>query len=243
MLCLACRRSFIALDSPFVCPRCGRWTGSDAVCGGCIAHPPHFTRGFYAFSFEGPLREAIHAFKFGGRIDVGRALMRMSRKNNCFLRLRLRPDDPAPGDRKEAQKARLQPNVYHGRGDIAPHGRAHRLQDSREDEGDGRPVHAVERREKTEHTGGFLPEGRAAALRASGCFSWTTFIPRAIPWPRPAGCSCGQKRRRSSSSPLRERPDEKSIAHHYRGVFVLAGMTVAAWFICPASRTACWAKP
>jgi ComF family protein len=78
-LCPACRRSFIALDSAFVCPRCGRWTGSDAVCGGCIVHPPRFTRGFYAFSFEGPLREAIHAFKFGGRIDVGRALMRMSR--------------------------------------------------------------------------------------------------------------------------------------------------------------------
>ncbi len=79
MLCHACMQSFIALESPFVCPSCGRRTGSDALCGGCITHPPYFTRGFYMFSFEGPLREALHAFKFGGRIDVGRALMRMGR--------------------------------------------------------------------------------------------------------------------------------------------------------------------
>ncbi len=66
-------------------PSCGRWTGSDAVCGGCITHPPYFTRGFYVFSFEGPLREAVHAFKFGGRIDVGRALMRMGRESIASL--------------------------------------------------------------------------------------------------------------------------------------------------------------
>ncbi len=79
-LCSACRDSFVALDGFFVCPRCGRWTGSDAVCGECMAHPPRFTRGFYAFSFEGPMREAIHAFKFRGRIDVGRALMGLCRE-------------------------------------------------------------------------------------------------------------------------------------------------------------------
>ena len=80
VLCHACRQSFITLESPFVCPSCGRWTGSDALCGGCITNPPYFTRGFYVFSFEGPLREAVHAFKFGGRIDVGRALMHMGRE-------------------------------------------------------------------------------------------------------------------------------------------------------------------
>src|SRR5271157_4060335 len=80
VLCQACRQSFITLESPFVCPSCGRRTGSDALCGGCITHPPYFTRGLYVFSFEGPLREALHAFKFGGRIDVGRALMHMGRE-------------------------------------------------------------------------------------------------------------------------------------------------------------------
>jgi len=80
VLCHACRQSFITLERPFVCPSCGRWTGSDALCGGCITHHPYFTRGFYVFSFEGPLREAVHAFKFGGRIDVGRALMHMGQK-------------------------------------------------------------------------------------------------------------------------------------------------------------------
>jgi ComF family protein len=77
LLCGECTRSFIALDGPAVCPVCGRWTESDAPCGECTIHRPPFERGFYGFSFEGALREAIHAFKFEGRKDVGRALVRM----------------------------------------------------------------------------------------------------------------------------------------------------------------------
>ena len=78
VLCRACRQSLIALEGPFVCPVCGMWTGSEAVCGKCIAYPRYFEKGFYGFSFEGAMREAVHAFKFRGRIDVGRALARMA---------------------------------------------------------------------------------------------------------------------------------------------------------------------
>jgi ComF family protein len=46
------------------------------VCGRCVTHPPPFRSGFYGYSFEGPLREALHAFKFEGRKGVGRALVR-----------------------------------------------------------------------------------------------------------------------------------------------------------------------
>jgi ComF family protein len=76
VLCRSCRQSLIPLDGPLVCPVCGMRTGSEALCGGCISHPIFFERGFYGFSFEGALREAVHAFKFKGRIDVGRALAR-----------------------------------------------------------------------------------------------------------------------------------------------------------------------
>lgn len=47
------------------------------VCGACIESRPCFERGYYGFYFEGPLREALLAFKFKGRKDVGRLLIRL----------------------------------------------------------------------------------------------------------------------------------------------------------------------
>jgi ComF family protein len=47
------------------------------VCGACIESRPRFERGYYGFYFEGPLREALLAFKFKGRKDVGRLLIRL----------------------------------------------------------------------------------------------------------------------------------------------------------------------
>ena len=98
--------------------------------------------------------------------------------------------------------------------------------------------------EKTEHTGSLLSEGRHVLLRASACSSWMTFILRAIPHGRPAGHFCGQKRRRSSSSPLQERPDEKGLAHHCRGGF-RPGRNDASQpgFICQRLHSTCWARP
>ncbi len=40
-------------------------------------HRKPFERGYFGFSYEGPLREALHAFKFQGRKDAGRALVHM----------------------------------------------------------------------------------------------------------------------------------------------------------------------
>jgi competence protein ComFC len=74
-LCPVCTAAFIYLDSALICPTCGRLLGKAAVCGRCVTHPQFFRWGFYGYSFEGPLREALHAFKFEGRKDVGRALV------------------------------------------------------------------------------------------------------------------------------------------------------------------------
>lgn len=76
VLCKSCTDAFLPIDESSTCPLCGRWTGTPIVCGACITHPPHFQRGCFGFSFEGPLREGLHAFKFQGRKDVGRALVR-----------------------------------------------------------------------------------------------------------------------------------------------------------------------
>jgi ComF family protein len=75
-LCPVCAESFGLIDPSSTCPLCGRWLGRSVVCGRCTVRPPRFQSGFFGFSFEGPLREALHAFKFKGRKDVGRALVR-----------------------------------------------------------------------------------------------------------------------------------------------------------------------
>lgn len=78
ILCSACRQSLVSLDPPFVCPICGMRTGTEGLCGECISQRTYFEKGFYGFSFEGAMREAIHAFKFRGRTDVGRMLARIA---------------------------------------------------------------------------------------------------------------------------------------------------------------------
>ena len=54
---------------------CGRSTGAAVECGACTIDPASFERGHFGYVFEGPVREALHAFKFRGRKDVGRALV------------------------------------------------------------------------------------------------------------------------------------------------------------------------
>jgi len=67
------------------CPLCGRWLGKKTVCGECIEKERGFQEGHYGFYFENRLRDAIHAFKFNGRIDVGRNLIRLLKNNILFF--------------------------------------------------------------------------------------------------------------------------------------------------------------
>jgi ComF family protein len=60
-----------------VCPVCGRWLGMSILCGACSGAKMWFTKGVYGFYYEGALRDAIHAFKFNGRKDAGRRLVRL----------------------------------------------------------------------------------------------------------------------------------------------------------------------
>ena len=79
ILCKKCKDSFRTVEEASSCPFCGTWLSVESVCGECTRNRPPFARGHFGFYFEGPLREAIHSFKFKARKDVGRALVRLLR--------------------------------------------------------------------------------------------------------------------------------------------------------------------
>ena len=70
-LCSSCWNDFSLLSGP-VCPTCGRpFASPEALshapgheCGACRLTPPQFDQALSVGSFEGPLREAIHLFKY-----------------------------------------------------------------------------------------------------------------------------------------------------------------------------------
>ncbi len=66
--------------APPVCTSCGlplTGHGENHLCEGCILSPPCFTIARALGRYEGPLLEAIHLFKYQGRISLGENLGRM----------------------------------------------------------------------------------------------------------------------------------------------------------------------
>jgi ComF family protein len=69
--CPACAE---AVDPvPPGCARCGQ-PGPDPLCGACRASPPAFEAVRAGGLFGGPLADAVHAFKYGGRPALARPL-------------------------------------------------------------------------------------------------------------------------------------------------------------------------
>mgnify|MGYP000897124763 CR=1 FL=1 len=79
-ICRDCIGSFRVVDEASSCPICGRWVGKSIVCGACLEEDRGFQKGHYGFYFEGRLRNAMHAFKFSGRKDIGRRLVSLSKE-------------------------------------------------------------------------------------------------------------------------------------------------------------------
>jgi ComF family protein len=79
--CKACWSDFATLQGP-VCPSCGRPFGSPASltdspeheCLSCRKDPPHYDQALAAGIFEGPLREAIHVYKYRPLRSLGKHL-------------------------------------------------------------------------------------------------------------------------------------------------------------------------
>jgi predicted amidophosphoribosyltransferase len=80
-LCSACWADFAPLYGP-VCPVCGRPFESpetllhspDHQCGSCRQAPPMFDQALSTGQFEGPLREAVHQFKYRPCRSLGKPL-------------------------------------------------------------------------------------------------------------------------------------------------------------------------
>jgi ComF family protein len=80
-LCSSCWKDFALISGP-VCPGCGRpFESPEALnhapeheCGACRLNPPVFDQALSVGYFEGPLREAIHQFKYRPCRSLGRPL-------------------------------------------------------------------------------------------------------------------------------------------------------------------------
>jgi ComF family protein len=79
-LCGACSSRFVPIDSP-MCPRCGMMfdsrQGEDHLCQGCAQHPKYFARARSLGIYEDRFMKMIHAFKYGGKIQLARPLGRI----------------------------------------------------------------------------------------------------------------------------------------------------------------------
>ncbi|HAR96987.1 MAG TPA: hypothetical protein DCR97_13670 [Deltaproteobacteria bacterium] len=68
------------IDETKSCPLCGRSTGIPLECGVCTSQKRYFSAGHFGFFFSDRLRDALLAFKFRQRKDVGRFLMGLLRE-------------------------------------------------------------------------------------------------------------------------------------------------------------------
>ena len=63
--CSRCYALIVPIESP-LCRRCGQAIASDTLCPRCQIRPPLVTGLRAAAYLEGPLRQAIHSFKYNG---------------------------------------------------------------------------------------------------------------------------------------------------------------------------------
>lgn len=78
-ICPDCLDSFLFVDVGVACPLCGRPVGIASLCGTCVGTKRYFSAGHFGFFFSNRLRDALLAFKFRGRKDVGRFLVGLLR--------------------------------------------------------------------------------------------------------------------------------------------------------------------
>jgi ComF family protein len=77
-ICPNCLRS-VRFISPPICPKCGvpfvSRSVEDHLCGQCLRREWHFGSARALGLYEGPIREAIHAFKYEGKAFLAKPLV------------------------------------------------------------------------------------------------------------------------------------------------------------------------
>jgi ComF family protein len=83
-LCPDCRAASPLIVSPH-CTVCGlpflTEGGIDHCCGGCCEEPPPFAAARAAVLFDGPVRELVHRFKYGKKVQHSRPLAMLAAWN------------------------------------------------------------------------------------------------------------------------------------------------------------------
>jgi len=74
--CAACQDSIVWVQAPF-CPRCGQPQRFDRMCNACQNMQPGLGGIRSATLFEGPLRQAIHQFKYNRQTALAIPLVRL----------------------------------------------------------------------------------------------------------------------------------------------------------------------
>ena len=69
MLCPACDADLPRLATP-LCPRCALESPRGALCGRCLAEPPHYDATVAALAYAFPADVLIHALKFRGELAL-----------------------------------------------------------------------------------------------------------------------------------------------------------------------------
>lgn len=76
-VCDACKRDFFDADAAR-CRRCAeRVATAGAVCGACLAQPPHFDETTALADYRAPVDGMVTALKFGGRLDLAQCFARL----------------------------------------------------------------------------------------------------------------------------------------------------------------------
>jgi ComF family protein len=68
-LCESCDADLPRLPAS-VCPRCALETPAGAVCGRCLAHPPHYDATVAALAYAFPADVLVHALKFRAELAL-----------------------------------------------------------------------------------------------------------------------------------------------------------------------------
>lgn len=76
LLCAPCNTDLPRLNQA-LCPRCALPSAAGAICGRCIAHPPHFDATIAALAYHFPADVLVHAFKFRGELALAGFLARL----------------------------------------------------------------------------------------------------------------------------------------------------------------------
>ena len=76
LLCAACDADLPRLEEP-LCPRCALPSPQGAVCGRCLARPPHFDATVAALVYRFPADVLVQALKFRGELALAAVLARL----------------------------------------------------------------------------------------------------------------------------------------------------------------------